>query len=90
MWTRSRVLLLVALVAVLVAPVGFALSLESVPPIGPQTYRPAAPMAAAVTAPVTVRRDTSTFLARQGLDAAGLLMVGTALFGLAAVVRRAV
>jgi hypothetical protein len=85
-------LLLAAVVAILVAPVGFALSLESVPSIA-QTFHPAAPMAAAVTAPVNVHvRDTSasTSVPQQGLDAAGLLIIGTALFGLAAVVRRAV
>jgi hypothetical protein len=83
-------LLLAALVAVLVAPVGFALTLESVPALA-QTFHPAAPMAAAVTAPVIVHvRDSSASVPQWGLDAAGLLIIGTALFGLAAVVRRAV
>jgi hypothetical protein len=67
-----RVLLFAALVAGFMAPVGFALSLESAPWIG-QAFHP-------VGAPSAL----------QGFDAAGLLLVGTGLFGLAAVVRKTI
>ncbi len=69
---RYRVLLFAALVAGFMAPVGYALSIESAPWIG-QAFHPA-----------------SAPSALQGFDAAGLLLVGTGLFGLAAVIRKSI
>lgn len=71
---RYRVLVLAALVAALVVPVGFALSLES--PV------PRTPMSSTAV-------DASVLLYPVP-DAAKLLLVGTMLFGLAAFVRKAV
>jgi hypothetical protein len=98
---RYRVLLLAALVAALVVPVGYALSIESTPgalhshsaagvPVA-TTVVPAA-AATAVTAPIVIRTgapatSTSPF---QVPDAAKLLGIGTVLFGLAAAVRKAI
>ena len=71
---RYRVLVLAALVAALVVPVGFALSLESpAPRARVSTTSIGAPM---LTYPVP--------------DSAKLFLVGTVLFGLAAFVRKAV
>jgi hypothetical protein len=71
---RYRVLLLAALVAALVVPVGFALSLES---SVSHAQTAAAPMVATTLLPPVP-------------DGAKLLMVGTLLIGLAAFVRKAV
>jgi len=71
---RYRVLLLAALVAALVVPVGFALSLES---SVSHAQTAAAPMVATTLLPPVS-------------DGAKLLMVGTLLIGLAAFVRKAV
>lgn len=71
---RYRVLVLAALVAALIVPVGFALSLES--PV---------PRARASSTAVS-----TTILLQPVPDAAKLLLVGTVLIGLAAFVRRAV
>jgi Flp pilus assembly protein CpaB len=91
---RSRVLLHAALVAAFVALVGFELSLESAPSIR-QAFQPAAApveATAVVMAPVVlyVGNSTSASIPRQFIDVAGLLMVGTVLFGLSAVVRKAI
>jgi len=72
---RYRVLLLAALVAALVVPVGFALSIDSTP----MTSRFAHPV---VAAPRVLPPWSMT-------DAAKLFFVGTVLFGLAAAVRKA-
>lgn len=71
---RYRVLVLAALVAALVVPVGFALSLES--PVPRTSMSSTAVGVSALLYPVP--------------DAAKLLLVGTLLFGLAAFVRKAV
>jgi hypothetical protein len=77
--------------AVLVAALGIAVSLVPVPAIA-QTFTPTiVPMSAAAGAAPLVfhmRNLASASVPPQGFDAAGLLMVGTALFGLAAVVRK--
>ena len=88
-----------ALVAALVVPVGYALSVESTPvstqprhtaivPAAP----PGVPAAAVVASPIAIRsdaeRDTSMF--HPVSDAAKLFGIGTVLFGLAAVVRKAI
>ena len=71
---RYRVLLLAAIVAALGVPVGFALSLDSMPVATQIVY-------ASVAAPVTLPTWTMP-------DAAKLLGIGTLLFGLAAAVRK--
>jgi hypothetical protein len=76
---RYRVLLLAALVAAFVVPVGFALSLDSVP-VATQIVR------AGVVAPKVF---PSWSLPSWSMpDSAKLLFVGTVLFGLAAAVRK--
>ena len=96
---RYRVLLLAAIAAALIVPVGFALSLESGAATPHVRYGAtvAAPAAhTVVSAPVvhSVYRpaaDSSSQRTVPGVpDGAKLFAVGTALFGLAAVVRRAV
>ena len=90
---RYRVSLLAALGAAFVAPLGFA-SFESVPSVAQKLNPPAAAStaSAATTAPVVwhLRDAASASVPPQGFDAAGLLMVGTVLFGAAAVIRKAV
>lgn len=74
---RYRVLLLAALVAALIVPVGFALSLDSAPVATQFIHTGLVPGAVpAPTMPWTMP------------DAAKLLGVGTLLFGLAAAVRK--
>jgi hypothetical protein len=73
---RYRVLVLAALVAALIVPVGFALSLESPAPL--MRVSSAALDAPAAGLPWTVPGSAKLFI------------VGTVLFGLAAFVRRAV
>jgi hypothetical protein len=73
---RYRVLILAALVAALIVPVGFALSLESPAPSARVSSTVLAPSAPILSYPVP--------------DSAKLLMVGTILLGLAAFVRKAV
>src|SRR4029077_5425822 len=74
---RYRVLLLAALVAALVVPVGFALSLDTTPVATQLIHTGLVPGAvAAPTVPWTMP------------DAAKLFGVGTLLFGLAAAVKR--
>ena len=81
-----------ALVAALAVPVGYAVSLESAP-FTTRTHARAGSdvRAAAVLAPITLRTpDRSATHPDQPVpDAAKLLGVGTILFGLAAVLRRA-
>ena len=81
---RYRVLLLAAIAAAFVVPVGFALSLESP---APRVAR-ATPAVVAHAAPAAVDSSSSD-ASLQLPDGAKLLVVGTALFGLAAAVRRA-
>ncbi|PYR62605.1 MAG: hypothetical protein DMF91_06160 [Acidobacteria bacterium] len=89
---RYRVLLLAAIVAALIVPVGFALSLES--DSGRVSPHTRAVNATAKPTPVStfVLMRTSNPLLAPGLPAlpegARLFFVGTALFGLAAVMRR--
>jgi len=89
---RYRILMLAALVAALAVPVGYALSLESMPVAKHARYGAGAPVAAAaaVLAPVTFH-SSGRLPVRSGhpvLDAAKLLGVGTILFGLAAALRK--
>jgi hypothetical protein len=71
---RYRVLLLAALVAALIVPVGFALSLDSTPMTTDFVY-------STVTAPASLPSWPVP-------DAAKLLVVGSVLFGLAAAVKK--
>ena len=89
---RYRVSLLAALGAAFVAPLGFA-SFESMPSVAqkPNSAVAASATHAATTTVVWHLRDAaSASVPPQGFDAAGLLMVGTVLFGVAAVIRKAV
>ena len=99
---RYRVLIFAAIVAALVVPVGYALSVESTPAAAAHThYAPVVPTAAsvastaaaaAVVAPVAIRTAgaESAPPAYQMPDAAKLFGIGTVLFGLAAAVRKAI
>jgi len=97
---RYRVLFFAALVAALVVPVGYALSIESAPGAGTARHAalavpavaPAAqtPAAAPVTAPIVTRTSATVLSSLQVSDAAKLFGIGAVLFGLAAAVRKAV
>jgi hypothetical protein len=78
---RYKVVLLAAIVAAVIVPAGFALSLS------PSTDRPVA-----AAAPATIILSPRSEPAPEPIvpDAAKLLLVGTGLFGLAAVVRKAI
>jgi hypothetical protein len=90
---RYRVLLLAAIVAAFIVPVGFALSLES--DRGTTFSHPRAVSSTArtpaVAMPALIRTSGSAFgSTRPALpEGARLFFVGTAFFGLAAVMRRA-
>jgi hypothetical protein len=96
---RYRVLVFAALVAALVAPVGYALSVESMPapvqeriamlPVAATTIA-SHPAAAAVVTPVAMSTGAATPATRYEVpDAAKLFGIGTVLFGLAAALRKA-
>jgi hypothetical protein len=92
---RYRVLLLAAIVAAFIVPVGFALSLESGAATPSVRYSAAAAPAAhtLVSAPVVhsvYRPAPESSSDREMREGAKLFAVGAVLFGLAAVVRRAV
>jgi hypothetical protein len=101
MWVvrkRFRVLLLAAIVAAFVVPVGFALSPESESVTRTQRAALGIPSASAVGIPVLLGAKVSPLAsimrpapdaAKPMADAAKLLLVGAALFGLAAAVRKA-
>ena len=91
---RYRVVLLAAVVAALIVPVGFALSLESSASTAvaprPVVTTASAPVASAIViTPAGVNADDTPFT-HPVPDAAKLLLVGTTLFGLAAAVRKAI
>jgi hypothetical protein len=90
---RYRVLIFAALVAALIVPVGYALSIDSKPKATHARYD-AIPTAAvtAVAAPAMMpHADTASDTILSPIsDAAKLLCIGTVLFGLAAAVRKAV
>ena len=94
---RYRVLIFAALVAALVVPVGYALSIDSRPKTTNARYEVIPATAAnVVAAPVMMPHATDlvdpTSDSRMSpmSDAAKLLCVGTVLFGLAAALRKAV
>jgi hypothetical protein len=92
---RYLVLLLAALVAALVVPVGFALSLESATRAA-HANRAVAGAASSVVTDMTALSASalatvgSVPIARSVPDSAKLLLVGTVLLGLAAIVRKAI
>jgi hypothetical protein len=91
---RYRVLVLASLVAALVVPVGFALSLEGGPgrrssPL-PETFAvPAGIAAVVVVTPRSVVTDATRSFSFPVPDAAKLFIIGSVLIGLAAAVRKA-
>jgi len=96
---RYRVLVIAAFVAALAVPVGYALSLEPQPPASKLARAPFvnAASAAVVVSPVMVHASAAS-VARTAApaspltsvpDAGKLLLVGTFLFGLSALVRKA-
>jgi len=93
---RYRVLILAALVAAFIVPVGYALSIDSAPRTGRTRLSAVVPAAATVVAaPVVMPRlgvagPVSTSPTSPVSDSARLLCIGTVLFGLAAVVRKAI
>lgn len=91
---RYRVSLLAVIVGALIVPVGYALSIDSTaarshaPAIAYNTVNETA--AVVVAAPVVARTPASPAPDLPTVpDSAKLLIVGTSLFGLAAVVRKA-
>jgi hypothetical protein len=83
---RFRVLLLAAIVAAFIVPVGFALSLDP----SPRTHSGVAAATAGVVPVMFVAGHSSFDALFEPLpDAAKLLLVGTTLFGLAAALRKA-
>ena len=90
---RYRVLIFAALVAALVVPVGYALSMDSRPKPANAHYDvvPTASVSV-VAAPVMMphNSDTTPEILSPMSDATKLLCIGTVLFGLAAAVRKAV
>jgi hypothetical protein len=90
---RNRVLILAALVAAFIVPVGYALSIDSMPNARVARYTPNVPAAAAVVAAPIVLTHVpggapTPFYPVS--DSAKLLCIGTALVGLAAAVRKSI
>ena len=89
---RYRVLVLAAIVAGFIVPVGFALSLESGAATPRVQYAAAAPVGRGSSGPalVAVGQSAARLVPHTVPDGAKLFAVGTALFGLAAAVRRVI
>jgi hypothetical protein len=92
---RYRVLFLAALVAALVVPVGYALSIDTAQRSTRTRYTAVVPTAAtSVAAPMMMRRGQtiapSLTMLSPATDAGKLLLIGTVLFGLAAAVRKTI
>jgi hypothetical protein len=95
---RYRVLILAAIVAAFIVPVGFALSIESTSvPGSAVAHLPAAAVASsamaasvAIAAPSNhlVTRSTGTGESFRVPDSVKLLVIGTSLFGVAAAFRK--
>jgi hypothetical protein len=87
MWVmrkRFRVLLLAAVAAAFMVPVGFALSLDP----APRTRASASNAAGVVPVMLVVSNSSLSALLDPIPDSAKLLLAGTTLFGLAAAVRK--
>jgi len=89
---RYRVLVLAAIVASFIVPVGFALSLESGAATPPVQYAAAAPAVRAASGPalVAVGQSAAPLVPHTVPESAKLFVLGTALFGVAAAVRRSI
>ena len=95
---RYRVLLIAAVVAALVVPVGYALSLEPQPPVTvlARTTIAKSTSATVVASPLVLHEPTSiagngpASPLRSMPDAGKLFLAGTVLFGLSALVRKAI
>ena len=91
---RYRVLLFAALVAALIVPVGYALSIDpSLRGASQKRYAPTPTASTVVVASVNLPRtgdSSSLSILAPFADAVKLLCIGTVLFGLAAAVRKAV
>jgi len=91
---RYRVLILAALVAALVVPVGYALSIDSGPKTHRTRYAVAIPARATVVAAPRMMPRAADVAPNSPMsplgDSAKLLCIGTVLFGLAAAVRKAI
>jgi hypothetical protein len=88
---RYRVLLCATLMAALSIPLWVALSFESAASIARRFDLLVVPAAAAaVLTPVIGDAAAPSSIPQQRFDAARLVMIGTALFGLAAVVRKTI
>jgi hypothetical protein len=88
---RFRVLLLAAIVAAVVVPVGFALSLESEPTTVRHATLESRAAATIVSSQLVVETSPAPAVAnglRPMVGAAKLLAAGTLLFGLAAAVKK--
>jgi hypothetical protein len=85
---RFRVLILAAIIAAVVVPVGFALSREAdvMPTRHPNGVALAASTIATPAVVIPIATDTASFPAVP--EGAKLILVGTVLFGLAAAMRR--
>jgi len=93
---RYRVLVFAAIVAALVVPVGYALSIEP-QPIAKYARNTVVTTAATsvMASPVAIRADAGRTVVGEAAgwaepDSAKLLLVGTILLGLAAMVRKAI
>jgi hypothetical protein len=87
---RYRVLIFSAIVAALVVPLGFALSLESDSAVSDAPRGVMVVASTAVTAaPIVTKNAAAVPLLSPIPDSAKLFALGTALFGLAAAVRKA-
>ena len=89
---RYRVLVLAAIVAGFIVPFGFALSLESGAPTPAVRYAAGVPAVRVTSGPalVAVGQSAAPLIPHTVPDGAKLFALGTALFGLAAAVRRAI
>ena len=89
MQKRYRLLMFAALITALSAPLWLTRSFEFATSIAkPFDLLVVPTAAAAVLIPVVIGDGASASIPQQRFDAAGLVMVGTVLFGLASVVRR--
>jgi hypothetical protein len=89
---RVRVLILAAIIAAVIVPVGFALSRDTEPMAVASNMHGAPPIVASTIATprvaIATERSTPGFQMPSVPDGAKLFFVGTVLFGLAAAVRR--
>ena len=87
---RIRVLVLAALVAAIVVPVGFALSTESAAERAASPDHGVVPVAQVTTVriPIVASTGAAVFQLPQFSETVKLLAIGTALFGVAAAMRR--